>query len=212
MAHFTKVPPLGLLYKRLDGFETPIKIIRFSITACQPPRVVATHVYSPNQPHVSTTANTSRALTIASRRPEVIGSEENFWLYSKADGYDLTHLPSPTPSSPPFHPPAITQDDNSPYHNRPRKDRSCDCKPSKLLLVTMYRPTSRHCRVNRLLKLVIPSCREAGIPIMWLNWGLTNDDIKKMPPTIVRGFALDRNFDVPGNINGLGSEIGSGTT
>jgi hypothetical protein len=49
--------------------------------------------------------------------------------------------------------------------------------------------------VDQLLKVAIPACREADIPILWLNWGLTEKDIDEMPLTIVRGFVTDNNFD-----------------
>ena len=38
--------------------------------------------------------------------------------------------------------------------------------------------------VDELLKCAIPACRKAGIQIVWLNWGLIEQDIDKMPPTI----------------------------
>jgi hypothetical protein len=62
--------------------------------------------------------------------------------------------------------------------------------------------------VDQLLKVAIPACRKASIPILWLNWGLTEKDIDEMPPTIVRGFAADNNFGRPRQIKGLGSHIG----
>jgi hypothetical protein len=33
---------------------------------------------------------------MASGQSEVIGGEKNFWFYSKTDGFDLTHPPTPT--------------------------------------------------------------------------------------------------------------------
>ncbi|ROW01963.1 hypothetical protein VMCG_05605 [Cytospora schulzeri] len=63
--------------------------------------------------------------------------------------------------------------------------------------------------VNKLVDDVIPACRRAGIPIVWLNWGLTDHDIETMPQTIVKGFAADTNF-VAGEkrIGPLGTDIG----
>ena len=43
---------------------------------------------------------------------------------------------------------------------------------------------------------------------MWLNWGLTEQDIDEMPPTIVKGFAIDNNFNGDRQIKGLGSDVG----
>jgi nicotinamidase-related amidase len=63
--------------------------------------------------------------------------------------------------------------------------------------------------VDELLKHAIPACQKAGIQIVWLSWGLTQQDIDEMPPTIVKGFAADNNFDGDRRIKGLGSDIGS---
>ncbi|KAL9607124.1 MAG: hypothetical protein Q9167_007933 [Letrouitia subvulpina] len=63
--------------------------------------------------------------------------------------------------------------------------------------------------VDKLLQHAIPACRKAGIPVVWMNWGLTEQDIEEMPPTIVQGFSLDDNFDGQRRIEGPGSNIGS---
>jgi nicotinamidase-related amidase len=55
---------------------------------------------------------------------------------------------------------------------------------------------------------VIPACRKAGIPILWLGWGLTQQEIDGMPPAIVRGFSLDNNFDDDRKMPGFGEDIG----
>ena len=44
---------------------------------------------------------------------------------------------------------------------------------------------------ERLLETAIPAAREAGIQIIWLNWGLTESDIEKMPPGLLRGFGFE---------------------
>ncbi len=62
--------------------------------------------------------------------------------------------------------------------------------------------------VDTLLKRAIPACRKAGIPICWLGWGITENDIEGMPPTILKGFAADVNFVGDKKIGPLGSEIG----
>ncbi|MCJ1349273.1 hypothetical protein MMC31_007509 [Peltigera leucophlebia] len=63
--------------------------------------------------------------------------------------------------------------------------------------------------VDKLLEHVIPACRKAGIPIVWLGWGLTKQDIDEMPPTIVKGFEADNNFGGERLVKGLGTNIGS---
>lgn len=141
---------------------------------------------------------------------EVIGGEKNFWLYSKAAGFDLTH--PPTPSSSPIYPrisletskatiaidptkTALVVVDLQNYFLSPALGRPADAVGMKV--------------VHQLRKIAIPACRKAGIPIVWLGWSLTKDDIDGMPPTIVKGFAADCNFDGPRRVGGLGSELGS---
>lgn len=140
---------------------------------------------------------------------DVIGGEKNFWLYSETGGYDLTH-PS-TPTSPTTYP-------------RIPLNTTASCvaiDPTKTALVvvdlqnyflspSLGRPSEAVGMkvVDKLLKYAIPACRKAGIPVVWLNWGLTEKDIDEMPPTIVKGFAADDNFEGQREIKGLGSEIG----
>ncbi|KAL8831925.1 MAG: hypothetical protein Q9170_005087 [Blastenia crenularia] len=146
---------------------------------------------------------------MGSKRPEIIGGKKNFWLRHGTEQFDLTH-PS-TPASPAIYPripletttahvtidptkTALVIVDLQNYFLSPGLGRPPDAIGLKI--------------VDRLLQSAIPACRKAGMPIMWLNWGLTEQDIDKMPPTIVKGFAADCNFDGERQINGLGSEIG----
>lgn len=42
-----------------------------------------------------------------------------------------------------------------------------------------------------LLRVGIPAARKAGIRIIWLNWGLTDEEIDDMPPSTRRAFGFD---------------------
>lgn len=149
-------------------------------------------------------------LTMASGQQEIFGGKKNFWLYSNAHGWDLTH-PS-TPSSPAIYPQiplattsarvtidpvktALVIIDLQNYFLSPNLGR-----PSEAIGLKV---------VDRLLEHAIPACRQAGIPIVWLGWGLTEQDIDEMPPAIVKGFAADNNFSGERRVEGLGSDIGS---
>lgn len=140
---------------------------------------------------------------------EVIGGEHNFWLYSRAYGYDLTH-PS-TPSSPAIFP-LIPLDTT--------KERVA-IDPSKTALVVvdlqnyflsplLGRPSDGIGMevVDKLLQCDIPACRKAGISVVWLGWSLTQPDVDSMPPAIIKGFAADTNFNGPRRVGRLGSDIG----
>lgn len=41
-----------------------------------------------------------------------------------------------------------------------------------------------------MLQHAIPAARRAGIRIIWLNWGLTDDDLQSMPPATFRAFGF----------------------
>ncbi|KAH7131265.1 Isochorismatase-like protein [Dactylonectria macrodidyma] len=140
---------------------------------------------------------------------EVIGGKKNFWLYSKDKGFDLTH--PATPSSPPIYP-------RIPLRTT-KADIAVDPAKTALVVVDLQNyflsPLLGRPKegigidlVGRLLNQAIPACRKAGIPIVWLGWGLTQEDVDVMPPAIVKGFAADANFDGPRKVGSLGSEIG----
>lgn len=46
-----------------------------------------------------------------------------------------------------------------------------------------------------ILRYAIPAARNLGLQIIWLNWGLTEDDLASMPPAEVRLFAFDFNTE-----------------
>ncbi|KAH9878943.1 hypothetical protein J1614_002378 [Plenodomus biglobosus] len=52
---------------------------------------------------------------------------------------------------------------------------------------------------------VIERCRKEGIQIAWLNWGITEHDIKAMAPAIQRGFSKSLGWHV-----GLGVQLPEG--
>ncbi|KAJ8083861.1 hypothetical protein PM082_002627 [Marasmius tenuissimus] len=47
-------------------------------------------------------------------------------------------------------------------------------------------PTGLEC-VDPLLR-VVPVLRERGVKIVWVNWGLTDTEVKTIPPALIRGF------------------------
>ncbi|ORY55450.1 isochorismatase [Pseudomassariella vexata] len=60
---------------------------------------------------------------------------------------------------------------------------------------------------------VIEKCRNVGVQLVWLNWGLTDDDLAKMPAAVQHGFS--RSLIQPPDQNtvkktGLGSDLGNG--
>lgn len=49
---------------------------------------------------------------------------------------------------------------------------------------------------------VIERCRKEGIQIAWLNWGITDQDLKTMAPAIQRGFSKSLGWHI-----GLGAQL-----
>lgn len=141
---------------------------------------------------------------------EVIGGHKNFWLYSKSHGFDLTH--PATPTSPTIFPRLVVETTKGPAAIDPSKTVLVVVDLQNYFLSPLIgRPSDAVGlkAVEQLLHYAIPACRKAEIPVVWLNWGLTEQDIEEMPPTIVKGFAVDVNFDGDRKIGGLGSHVGS---
>ncbi|KAK7912198.1 hypothetical protein PG985_014679 [Apiospora marii] len=127
---------------------------------------------------------------------DVIGSDNNFWLYSKKGGYDITH--PPTPGAKGIYPRIRVQSTTGTVELDPAKAALVVIDLQNYFLSpALGRPTDSLGLklVDKLLKHTIPACRKAGIPVLWIRWGLTEEDLSTMPPTIYKGFAADTNFD-----------------
>jgi hypothetical protein len=127
-------------------------------------------------------------------------------------GFDLIH--PPTPKSPPLYPriPLVTRAQRVTID--PAKTAPVVSDMHNYFLSPLFGRPSNSVGlkiVDLLLKTVIPACRKANIPIVWLGWGLTEQDVQEMPPSIVRGyeFGLDHNFvGEPRNLGALGEDMG----
>ncbi|EPS26442.1 hypothetical protein PDE_01379 [Penicillium oxalicum 114-2] len=121
---------------------------------------------------------------------ERIGNDpQNFWIFdSESDTFDLTRGSKSTS--------LITIDTTT---QRTRLD------PAKtaLLLIDLQNfflhpavrprpegapPSPAEQATEALLRAGIPAARHHGIQIIWLCWGLTDDDLCQMPPAIIRTF------------------------
>ncbi|KAF9270098.1 Isochorismatase hydrolase [Marasmius fiardii PR-910] len=56
--------------------------------------------------------------------------------------------------------------------------------------------------VDPLLR-VVPTLREKGVKILWVNWGLTVHELKTLPPALIRGFRKPQSI----RGGGFGSEL-----
>src|SRR5690349_9461617 len=67
---------------------------------------------------------------------------------------------------------------------------------------------------EKLLEYAIPAARKAGIQIIWLNWGLTQEDLDQIPPALQLSFSRGiigepKDVQSPSQViyTGLGSEM-----
>lgn len=155
----------------------------------------------------------SRVVKMATSATTVIGSPANFWLHSIETGYDLTHPLEPW--SPLVQPRIRLSTTTEPVTLDPAK--------SALVIIDMQNfflsPLLGRSRDGKgieasaaLVKDAIPACRKAGIRIIWLNWGLTQDEIDSMPPVTLKAFGFRRSSQTsakgPSLYQGLGSQMG----
>lgn len=54
---------------------------------------------------------------------------------------------------------------------------------------------------QKLLETGIPAAREKGIRVIWVNWGLTEEEVETMPPGVARAFGV---YESISNSNGNG--------
>lgn len=128
-----------------------------------------------------------------SHRKAIIGNpSSSFWLYDSTTGFDLTHPETPTAATPTpnhtiktstipitVHTPksALVVIDMQNFFLSPQLGRP---KDSKGLIAQ-----------EQLLKYAIPAARKAGMRIIWVNWGLTQEEIDEMPPSTLRAFGFE---------------------
>jgi nicotinamidase-related amidase len=136
----------------------------------------------------------SSTLSTEPHRKALIGSSSNFWLHSSQKGFDLTHPSSPSKPAPG---PRITiETTNSPITISPSKSALVIIDMQNFFLSSAFGRTrgAGHAACEQLIQHAIPAARKAGIRVIWLNWGLSEQDIKELPPAVIRAFGF---FAIP---------------
>lgn len=126
------------------------------------------------------------------RQRAVIGNvNDDFWVYDSEKGFDLTRPSPPTTLSKVG---AITlQTTTSPTTIDPAISALVIIDMQNFFLSTaLGRPAdSKGLKSqNALLEHAIPAARKAGIQIVWLNWGLSDEDLERIPPGVFRAFGF----------------------
>ena len=125
----------------------------------------------------------------------VIGNEKSFWLFDSQNGFDLTHPKSPT--SPKVEPRITIETTTSPITVDPAKSALVVIDMQNYFLSSALGRTrgAGHEALDQLVQYAIPASRKASIRIIWLNWGLSQQEIDEMPPAIHRAFGFEANLD-----------------
>ncbi|THY60371.1 Isochorismatase hydrolase [Aureobasidium pullulans] len=129
-------------------------------------------------------------------RQAVIGNAKNFWLHSsKQNRFDLTHPESP--SSEPISPRLDLTTSNTPITLDPKKTALVIIDMQNFFLSEGFgrKKGAGHTATKNLEQFAIPAARKAGIQVIWLNWGLTDEDLDVMPPAIKRAFGFEAIVD-----------------
>ncbi|KAK4446839.1 Isochorismatase-like protein [Podospora aff. communis PSN243] len=123
--------------------------------------------------------------------PTVIGNAKNFWKWSKEEGFDLTHPPTP---------------DSEPAEHRLRLQCAMtpvviDPTKTALLIIDLQNYDLHEALGNNnaefyraedtVLKHAIPAARAAGIQIIWITTGYSDDDLAEMDPGVFRTFNFE---------------------
>lgn len=128
--------------------------------------------------------------SLSDKRQVVVGSQNNSWPWLPKFGWDLTH-------------PA--NQDLEPSGSRLLLECEIsnvviDSTKTALMIIDMQN-FSLHPALGRevvpsveqaeatLVKVGLPAARRAKIQVVWLNWGLTEDDLENLSPAMLRVFA-----------------------
>lgn len=159
----------------------------------------------------------SSALAVRSSSPVVVGSPSNFWLFSNRHGFDMTH--PPTPDAPLVYPRLTLTTSKSPVTIAPAKTALViiDMQNFFLSAALGRKRGEGHEAETVLLEQGIPAAREAGIQVVWLTWGISEEGIKTLPPTVWRSFGWqiaddDEGFEIPAGANAAQGGQASGAT
>lgn len=132
---------------------------------------------------------------IRSSQSILVGTGESTWVWS-ADGWDLTR--SESPISP--------QSSNAVNLDCELVNVRIEPRKTALVIIDMQNiglnkaldppsAPSMYKAEDALLRYAIPAARKLGLQIIWLNWGLTEQDLSNLPPAEVRVFAFKANTE-----------------
>lgn len=143
--------------------------------------------------------------------PTIIGSAKSFWLYSPSTGFDLTHPQNPT--SAPISPRLTLSTTTQPVTLDPAKSALVIIDMQNFFLSPAFGRNPQGAGIKAMERLIdhaIPAARKAGIRVVWVNWGLTEEEVESMPSSMLRTFgAVGAESGKDGSVYvGLGGSCG----
>jgi len=107
----------------------------------------------------------------------VIGTEKNFWRYSTRTGFDLTR--SADPKASPSTSKVTVETKTTPITIDPAKSALVIIDMQNFFLSEAFgrKKGGGHAALEQLVEHAIPAARKAGIKVIWLNWGLTDEEV-----------------------------------
>lgn len=132
----------------------------------------------------------------SSQMKTVLGSADNFWMWSPESGWDLSH--PKTPHSEPVTPRLHLNCYISNIAIDPSKTALVIIDMQNFSLSGALKPDivpAVYQAQDALLRYAIPAARRAMIQVIWLNWGLTEKDLDTMNPGTLRVFDWRANSD-----------------
>ncbi|OAA58774.1 isochorismatase family protein [Cordyceps fumosorosea ARSEF 2679] len=125
----------------------------------------------------------------------LVGTGDGTWIWAQ-DGWDLTHREDPSSEFPET---TINLDCEL-------SNIKIDAKKTTLVITDMQNiglhkalgPQSVPAMYDAqaaILQYAIPAARKLGLQIIWLNWGLTEQDLSNLPPAGYRVWAFPANSD-----------------
>jgi nicotinamidase-related amidase len=126
----------------------------------------------------------------------IVGNANSFGIWSPHEGWDLTH--PDTPDSPPVQPRIHLQCEISNVAVDPVKTALLIIDMQNMLLSSAYSPPpALRAAEQSLLDYAIPAARKLGFQIVWLNWGLTEEELGNITPAEIRTFVFRANSARP---------------
>ncbi|MCJ1307579.1 hypothetical protein MMC25_001226 [Agyrium rufum] len=161
---------------------------------------------NPDPFSVAQDADDEYASTTLSSHRTLIGTPPNHWLHSaNPPTFDLTRpsgpsypIPSPTTS-------ITLQTTTTPILISPSLTALVIIDMQNFFISTaLGRPAdgAGNIAAKHLVEVGIPAARKAGIRVIWLNWGLTDEDIEKMPASTRRAFGFEQSLKEEGKRGG----------